>query len=131
MATEYDYNPAGFTNTGRRSGNSIFDAEKEEKRLRKAAMQRMAQRSAKIKQEGVDLEKGLSAAAGRGAAAAAGRRSGMAGGGGKMAALAGIESDMPVPGPSTSPEPANSDALSITLSKIPSSFGSASRTLNK
>jgi len=75
-------------------GKGIRSTEREEERLRKAALRRMKQRRGELEQEGRKLESGLAAAAGRGAAAAAGRRSGIAGGGGKMAALAGIESDL-------------------------------------
>ena len=73
---------------------ALQKAQSEEERLRQAALSRMDQRSADLRQEGLDLEKNIAAAAGRGAAAAAGRRSGMASGGGKMAALAGIEGDL-------------------------------------
>ena len=73
---------------------ALQKAQSEEERLREAALSRMDQRSADLRQEGLDLEKNIAAAAGRGAAAAAGRRSGMASGGGKMAALAGIEGDL-------------------------------------
>jgi len=75
-------------------GKGIRSTEREEERLRKAALRRMKQRRGELEQEGRKLESGLAAAAGRGAAAAAGRRSGIAGGGGKMAALAGVESDL-------------------------------------
>jgi hypothetical protein len=76
------------------SQSGLKKTQSEEERLRQAAMSRMGARSAELAQEGLDLEKNIAAAAGRGAAAAAGRRSGMASGGGKMAALAGIEGDL-------------------------------------
>lgn len=76
------------------AGRELEEAGAEEDRLREAVISRLGAREKRIEDQRGEMLQDLSAAQGRAATQAYGRQAGRASGGGKLAALSGVEMDI-------------------------------------